>query len=45
MKSHDSKTRNIFNKIHIQQIKTKIGFDKIKSSLNEKNLKLKKKLF
>ena len=45
MKSHDSKTRNIFNKIHIQQIKTKIGFDKIKSSLNEKNLKLKKNYF
>ncbi len=45
MKLHDSKTRNIFNKIHIQQIKTKVGFDKIKSLLNEKNLKLKENYF
>ena len=44
-KNHNLTTRNLFNQIHIQQIKDKKGFDKIKSSLNEKNLKLKKNFF
>ena len=45
LKKHDIKTRQLFNQIHIQQIKDKQGFDKIKASLNEKNLKLKKNYF
>jgi ubiquinone/menaquinone biosynthesis C-methylase UbiE len=45
MKLHDKKTRNIFNIIHIQQIKDGKGFDKIKASLNEKYLKLDKNYF
>ena len=27
MKLHDSNTRNLFNQIHLSQIKNKIGFD------------------
>lgn len=45
MKSHDNKTRNLFHGIHNQQIKDGKGFEKIKSSLNEKYLKLDKNYF
>ena len=45
MKLHDIKTRKIFNQIHINQIKDKKGFDKIKKSLDEKILKLDKDYF
>ena len=45
MKLHDSNTRNLFNQIHLSQIKNKIGFDKIKLSLNEKILRLNQNYF
>lgn len=45
MKLHDSLTRKIFHKIHLDQIKNIKGYDKIRFSLNEKNLKLKKNFF
>ena len=45
MKKRDKKIRKIFHKIHKEQIKTKIGFEKIKNLLNCKNLKLPKNYF
>ena len=45
MKLQDSNTRNLFNQIHLSQIKNKIGFDKIKLSLNEKILRLNQNYF
>lgn len=45
MKFHDKKTRDLFNKIHLQQIKDRKGFDKIAKSLSEKILKLDKNYF
>jgi ubiquinone/menaquinone biosynthesis C-methylase UbiE len=43
--THDKTTRLIFNKIHLDQIKNKFGYDKIRHSLNEKILKLPKNYF
>ena len=45
MKKHDISTRNLFHKIHLGQIKNVSGYDKIRYSLNEKTLKVKKKYF
>ena len=45
MKKHDKTTRKLFHKIHLDQIKNIRGYNKIRFSLNEKNLKLKKNFF
>ena len=45
MKYHDNSTRKIFNRIHLAQNKNKFSVDKIKFSLNEKVLNLKKGFF
>ena len=45
MKYHDNSTRKIFNHIHLAQNKNKFSVDKIKFSLNEKVLNLKKGFF
>ena len=44
MKLHDKITRNLFNKIHLKQIKTS-GFERMENLLSEKNLKLPKNYF
>ena len=45
MKYHNKITRKIFNKIHLSQNNNKFSLDKIRYSLNEKILKLKKGYF
>jgi ubiquinone/menaquinone biosynthesis C-methylase UbiE len=45
MKKHDKSTRNLFHKIHLGQIKNMAGYNKIRFSLNEKTLKVKKNYF
>lgn len=45
MKRHNLLTRKIFHKIHLNQIKSKKGFDRVKIFYNEKILKLKKGYF
>ena len=44
MKRHDKITRNLFNKIHLRQIKTP-GYKRIVNLLSEKNLRLPKNFF
>ena len=45
MNNHNLITRNVFHKIHKKQISSKIGFKKVSSLLNHKNLKLNKNYF
>jgi len=45
MKSHDIKTRKLFNQIHVHQTKNRIAFNKIKQFLSEKTLQLDKDYF
>ena len=44
MKKHDNITRNIFNEIHLKQIKTS-GYKRVANLLTEKNLQLPKNYF
>lgn len=44
MKLHDKITRNLFNKIHLRQIKTP-GYNRVVNLLSEKNLQLPKNFF
>ncbi len=45
MKYHNRTTRKIFNKIHLSQNDNKFSLDKIRYSLNEEILKLRKGYF
>ena len=45
MNNHNLITRDVFHKIHKKQISSKIGFKKVSSVLNHKNLKLNKNYF
>ena len=44
MKKHDKVTRNLFNKIHLKQMKTS-GYKRVVNLLSEKNLRLPKNYF
>ena len=45
MNNHNLITRDVFHKIHKKQISSKIGFKKVSTLLNHKNLKLNKNYF